>query len=175
MYSLREIGPGVLARGSTVITVESPCSCVRGYVPRTRFLHTFAAARVSLGIFPPFSRWIRGRVGRPSSKNKNTRRWRMENPTLVIAGKQPVHFMSFKTSTSSYGCKVYPIIPLFKKNGTLIRMRSVRISEQGIIQLRSMRIRVIGAGSDDVLIIVIMERFFVIPILEPPGVSFVQK
>ena len=127
------------AKISTNFDVIIVWSAVEGRVPRTRVFQSLASSRVCFGIAPRSPKWIRGRTGRPSSKKKNTRRLRMENPTLVVAGKQPVHFMSFKTFVTSKGCKVYPIIPLFKKKGTAALCKSVRISEQGMTHPRCMR------------------------------------
>ena len=66
-------------------------------------------------------------------------------------------------------------MPLFKNTGTAVRMRSLRISEQGMTQPRPSMSASTGAGSQAMEIIVIMARFLVMPILAPPGVSFVQK
>jgi hypothetical protein len=99
----------------------------------------------------------------------------MKNATPTDADKQAVHFKSFTRRVSSFADKVYPTRPLFKNTGTHIPLKLPVASPTPIINpLLKSQVRKAFVGVP-VLIDVKTDRFLVIPIDAPPGVSFVQK
>ena len=180
MYCVKGICPGVSRKGSVKPVVLTPEAAVSGYVPSTRSRHVFAALRASKGMGPlreeeSCSKCMSGLVGRPSSRYRKTERFLMLKPTLQRGGRQPVHFISFSAFTSSNGFRVYPMIPLFTLTDMPIRCKSVRISLHGMTQPRSYKQVTTGSGFVALLMRVMSERFFAMPMDAPPGVSFVQK
>ena len=101
MYCVKGISPDLSANGSVNPAVLIPDWKVFSYVPMTRFLQVESRARASVGM--DSSRCMRGRQGRPSSRYKNKNLLRILKPTEAVAGRQPVHFISLRTFTSSYG------------------------------------------------------------------------
>jgi hypothetical protein len=99
----------------------------------------------------------------------------MKKATPMEADKQPVHFKSLTRRTSSFAESVYPIIPLLMKTGTAMALKepvaSATRKTNPRMNSQSVKSRV-GVG---VLIVERTDKFLVIPILDPPGVSFVQK
>ena len=157
---------------------ERPCAFVWGKNPITISRHVVpCSASLFLGYVEAFHGSIcnKGRPGRPSSKLIKIRLSLIKNATPTDADTHPVHFRSFISLVNSFACNVYPIIPLFKKTGTHIALKSPVASPTPIRNslLKShCKKSLVGVP---VLIDAKTDRFLVIPIEAPPGVSFVQK
>ena len=124
---------------------------------------------------PHGSMWRRGRPGRPSSRFIRIRRSRIKNAMPADDDMQPVHFSSFTSRVSSFAAKVYPTKPLLMNTATDMARRSPVVSMTRIMKPRLKSQSKNGLVGVAILMDVRTLIFFAIPILAPPGVSFVQK